>query len=115
MQTRYTMDFLFRTKFMDVKPPSSPATADICFAVNQVRQFLHQPTTHHWTAMKRILHYLKATPTRGLFYQPDSLILEAYSRADYTGCLDDPHSMGGYCIYLGHNPISWSAKKQRIV
>ena len=147
-QTKYTMDLLFRTKFQDVKPISSPANAgkklslydgdplsdptefrsvvgalqyltltrpDICFAVNQVCQFLHQPTTHHWTAVKRILRYLKDTPDHGLFYQPGSLLLEAYSDADYAGCPDDRHSTGGYCVYLGHNPISWSAKKQRTV
>uniref|UniRef100_A0A2N9ILA5 Uncharacterized protein n=1 Tax=Fagus sylvatica TaxID=28930 RepID=A0A2N9ILA5_FAGSY len=114
-QTKYTMDLLFRTKFQDVKPISSPATADICFAVNQVCQFLHQPTTNHWTAVKRILRYLKDTPDHGLFYQPGSLMLEAYSDADYAGCPDDRHSTGGYCVYLGHNPISWSAKKQRTV
>jgi hypothetical protein len=147
-QTKYTMDLLFRTKFQDVKPISSPANAgkklslydgdplsdptefrsvvgalqyltltrpDICFAVNQVCQFLHQPTTHHWTAVKHILCYLKDTPDHGLLYQPGFLMLEAYSDADYACCPDDRHSTGGYCVYLGHNPISWSAKKQRTV
>jgi histone deacetylase 1/2 len=28
---------------------------DICFAVNKVCQFLHTPTTVHWSAVKRIL------------------------------------------------------------
>jgi histone deacetylase 1/2 len=28
---------------------------DICFAVNKVCQFLHAPTTVHWSAVKRIL------------------------------------------------------------
>jgi len=65
--------------------------------------------------VKCILRYLKDTPDHGLFYQPGSLMLEAYSDADYAGCLDDCHSTGGYCVYLGHNPISWSAKKQRTV
>ena len=76
---------------------------------------MHQPTTHHWIAVKRILQYLKDTLDHGLFYQPGSLMLEAYLDVDYAGCPDDRHSTGGYCVYLGHNPISWSAKKQRIV
>ena len=83
---------------------------DIAFAVNQVCQFMHQPTTTHWIAVKRILCYLKSTLTHGLLYEPDSLRLEAYSDADYAGNPDDRHSTGGYCIYLGYNPISWSAK-----
>uniref|UniRef100_A0A2N9IS10 Reverse transcriptase Ty1/copia-type domain-containing protein n=1 Tax=Fagus sylvatica TaxID=28930 RepID=A0A2N9IS10_FAGSY len=88
---------------------------DISFAVNQVCQFMHQPTTSHWTAVKCILRYLKHTPDHGLYYQPGPLHLEAYSDADYAGNPDDRHSTGGYCIYLGPNLVSWSAKKHRMV
>ena len=88
---------------------------DISFAVNQVCQFTHQPTTTHWIAIKRIFRYLKSTPVHGLFYQPGSLHLKAYSNADYVENLDDDRSTGGYCIYLVFNPISWSAKKHRTV
>jgi histone deacetylase 1/2 len=31
---------------------------DLCFSVNKVSQFLHAPTTEHWTAVKRILRYV---------------------------------------------------------
>ncbi|XP_065629272.1 cationic peroxidase 1 [Quercus suber] len=75
---------------------------------------MHQPTTTHWIAIKRILHYLKSTPAHGLFYQPYSLHLEAYSYVDYVETPDDLHSAGGYCIYLGYNSITWNAKKHRI-
>lgn len=84
---------------------------DISFAVNQVCQFMHQPRTTHWTALKRILRYLKNTHDHGFFYQPGPLFLEAYSDADYTGDPDDCNSTRGYYIYLGYNPISWNAKK----
>jgi len=52
-----------------------------------VCQFMHQPTTTHWIAIKRILYYLKSTYTHGLFYQPHSLHLEAYSYVDYAKTL----------------------------
>ena len=32
---------------------------DIAFAVNKVCQFMHSPTENHWTAVKRILRYLR--------------------------------------------------------
>jgi histone deacetylase 1/2 len=34
---------------------------DLAFSVNKVCQFLHAPTTEHWTAVKRILRYVKDT------------------------------------------------------
>ena len=88
---------------------------DIAFVVNQVCQFMHQPTTTHWIAVERILRYLKSTPAHGLFYQPGFLRLEAYLDADYAENPDDCRPTSGYCIYLGYNPISWSAKKLCIV
>jgi len=32
---------------------------DISFAINKVCQFLHSPITIHWSAVKRILRYIK--------------------------------------------------------
>uniref|UniRef100_A0A2N9FHB2 Reverse transcriptase Ty1/copia-type domain-containing protein n=1 Tax=Fagus sylvatica TaxID=28930 RepID=A0A2N9FHB2_FAGSY len=88
---------------------------DISVTVNQVRQFMHQPSTTHWTAIKRILCFLKHTSDHELLYRPGPLRLEAYSVADYAGNPDDHHSVGSYYIYLGPNPISWNAKKHRNV
>ena len=61
------------------------------------------------------MRYLKSTPAHGLFYQPGSLCLEAYSDADYVENLEDHRSTSGYCIYLIYNPISWNAKKLHTV
>lgn len=36
---------------------------DIAYAVNKVCQFKHAPTDHHWSAIKRILRYLRGSWT----------------------------------------------------
>lgn len=41
---------------------------DIAFAVNKVCQFLHAPTTTHWTAAKRIVRYIKDPMNVGLTF-----------------------------------------------
>lgn len=76
---------------------------------------MHKPTTTHWNAVKRILRFLKGSVNHGVVYCSGSTAVHGYSDADYAGNPDDRHSTGGYVIYLGSNPISWSSKKQRTV
>ena len=38
---------------------------DVSFTVNKVCQFMHKPTVTHWSAVKRILCYLKQTISLG--------------------------------------------------
>ncbi|XP_020272623.1 uncharacterized protein LOC109847794 [Asparagus officinalis] len=89
---------------------------DIAAAVNKVCQFMHDPREVHWSAVKRILRYLKNTINYGLLLSiPTSLTIHAYSDSDWAGCPDDRRSTSGYCIFFGGNLISWSARKQKTV
>jgi histone deacetylase 1/2 len=89
---------------------------DISFSVNKVCQYLHAPTTIHWTAVKRILRYIKDTLTVGITFKKSmSTLISAFSDADWAGCIDDRRSTGGFAIFLGPNLVSWSAKKQPTV
>jgi hypothetical protein len=81
-----------------------------------VCQFLQAPTGVHWTAVKRILRYLRHTSSLGLFIQrSSSLLLSGFADADWAGCPDDRRSNGGHVVFLGGNLISWSSRKQPIV
>ena len=42
---------------------------DITFSVNNVAKFCAKPSKQHWTAVKRIFHYLKGTQHYGLHYK----------------------------------------------
>jgi histone deacetylase 1/2 len=88
----------------------------ISFSVNKVCQYLHAPTTAHWSAVKRILRYLKNTSSIGLILRRSpSMLVSGFSDADWAGCLDDRRSTGGFAIFLGPNLVSWCAKKQATV
>jgi hypothetical protein len=90
--------------------------SDISFAVNKVCQFLHAPTTAHWSFVKRILHYLHGTCDLGILIRRSSLLLlNAFSDADWAGNVDDRCSTGGFAIFLGPNLITWCARKQATV
>jgi histone deacetylase 1/2 len=80
---------------------------EIAFSVNKVCQFLHAPTTVHWTAVKRILRYLRGTTSLGLrLSKSSSTTVSAFSDADWAGCPDDRWSTGGFAVFLGSNLIS---------
>jgi len=88
---------------------------DISFAVNQLCQFMHSPTTTHWTTAKRVLRYLKGSINHGVSFSRGSLHLHAYSDSDWAGNPYDRRSTTGYALFLGPCLISWSAKKQPVV
>uniref|UniRef100_A0A2N9I9N7 CCHC-type domain-containing protein n=1 Tax=Fagus sylvatica TaxID=28930 RepID=A0A2N9I9N7_FAGSY len=89
---------------------------DLTHAVNLVCQFMHQPGSSHFQAVKRILRYLQGTLAYGIrILSHSSLTLYGFSDADWAGCPDTRRSTTGYCIYLGANCISWASKKQATV
>jgi hypothetical protein len=89
---------------------------DLAYSVNKVCQYLHAPTTEHWTAVKRILRFVKGTINTGLaFKRSKSKMISAFSDADWAGCVDDRLSTRGFAIFFGPNLIAWSAKKQPTV
>jgi histone deacetylase 1/2 len=89
---------------------------DIAFSVNKVCQFLHAPTTVHWTTVKRILRYVSGTVSLGLtFRRSSSALVSAFSDADWAGCVDDRKSTGGFAVFFVSNLIFWSARKQEMI
>jgi len=74
---------------------------------------MHDPRTQHMTALKQIIRYIKGTIHHGLHLSPSQVdTLITYTDADWGGCSDTRRSTSGYCVYLGNNLISWSAKRQ---
>ncbi|GAV61385.1 hypothetical protein CFOL_v3_04912 [Cephalotus follicularis] len=89
---------------------------DIAYAVHLVSQFMSAPRTTHFSAVLRILRYLKGTLFHGLHFSSESsLALHAFCDADWAGDPTDRHSTTGYCFFLGTSLISWRSKKQTVV
>jgi len=56
---------------------------DVCFAVNKLSQFMHQPTDVHWKLVKRLLCYLLGTIHHCLLlYRHSPCSVHAFSDAD---------------------------------
>ncbi|GJZ52344.1 retrovirus-related pol polyprotein from transposon TNT 1-94 [Tanacetum coccineum] len=60
---------------------------DIQFSIVLCARFQSNPKESHLIAVKRILRYLKGTPTLGLYYPKCSCFdLKGYSDSNYAGC-----------------------------
>ena len=95
---------------------STRTRPDITFAVSNVAKFCTKPTKEHWTAVKRILRYLKGSLNFGLVYTKClSKECIGYSDADWGGDYDDHKSTSGYMFQIGETAISWRGKKQTCV
>ncbi|GKB45096.1 ribonuclease H-like domain-containing protein [Tanacetum coccineum] len=86
---------------------------DLSYAVQQVCLYMHDPRDPHFTALKRILRYVRGTLDYGLqLHVSFTTQLTAYTDADWAGCPVTRRSTSGYCVFLGDNLLSWSAKRQ---
>jgi hypothetical protein len=56
---------------------------NLTYSVNKACQYLHAPTTEHWTAVKRIMRFVKGTINTDLaFRRSKSKMISAFSDAD---------------------------------
>jgi hypothetical protein len=79
-------------------------------------RFQANPKKAHLRAVKRILRYLKHTPSIGLWYPKGATFdLIDYFDLDYADCKIDRKSTSGGCHLLGRSLVSWTSKKQNSV
>jgi len=93
--------------------------SELSYSVNKVYQFMSSPLESHWTAVKRILMYLKGHLYHGLvlhlapLYQ--SFSIGAFCDADWVADPDDRRSTSGAAIYVGPNLVACWSRKQTVV
>ncbi|KAA3468594.1 hypothetical protein EPI10_014467 [Gossypium australe] len=74
---------------------------NVAFAVNKICQFMHKPLDVHFTAVKRILRYLKGTVDYGLEFKAGARVSTmGFADANWGVDLDDKRSTTGYCLFL---------------
>ena len=86
---------------------------DLTFAVQHLSQFASNPSSAHWTAVKRAFCYVKGTYKLSLTLgnTGSTPSLEGFTDADWGSDINDRKSISGFLFqFLG--PISWSSKKQ---
>ncbi|GKB81164.1 ribonuclease H-like domain-containing protein [Tanacetum coccineum] len=86
---------------------------DISYVVKQGCLHMHDPREPYFSALKRILCYVRGTLDYGLqLFSYFTIDLVAYPDADWAGCPTTRRLTSGYYVFLGNNLLSWSAKHQ---
>jgi len=89
---------------------------DLDFVMLFLSWFSSHPLLYHYTAVKRVFHYLVRTHTTSLIYthhfsKDIPLLITSYSDADYASCYNTRCSVSGYIFLLNGCIISWLLKK----
>nr|GEX61471.1 ribonuclease H-like domain-containing protein [Tanacetum cinerariifolium] len=94
-------------------PVDTESKLDLSYVVQQVYLYMHDPRNPHFTALKRILRYVRGTLDYGLQLHVSSTTpLSAYTDFVWAGFPVTHRSRSGYCVFLGGNLLSWSVKRQ---
>ena len=93
---------------------------DITYSTTTLCQFLQSPTRAHWTALKRVLRYLKGTQQAQLVYRPTAdnqgrpLSVHGYCDSDWGNDVGDRRSITAWVFLLHGCAVSWQSRKQRV-
>ena len=89
---------------------------DIAFAVQHLSQYTSNPAQEHWTAVKRVLRYLKGTRDGGIVYKRAETAprIKIYADADFANRADTKY-ISGYACVMNSACLTWSSKKQSMV
>ena len=91
---------------------------DLSFCVNFLSRFVNNFDISHWSAVKKVLRYLKGTCNFGILYkqvEKEKFILNAFSDSDFAGDLDQRKSTSGFLLHLANSPIIWFSRRQSVI
>ncbi|GKV29674.1 hypothetical protein SLEP1_g38579 [Rubroshorea leprosula] len=117
-QVKYASDLVSKAELNDGKSVSTPLEPNVkltpmdgssLFDPTRYQQlFMATPRSTHYATVLCIIRYVKGTLFHGLYFSANSsLMLRAYSDADWAGDPSDHKSTIGYCLFLGNSLISW--------
>lgn len=94
---------------------ASATRPDISFAVSKLSRFNKNPGDDHWSALERVMRYLKGTMGYGIHYTGYPKVLEGYSDSNWISDVDELKATSGYVFTLGGGAVSWKSCKQTIL
>nr|GFA29135.1 ribonuclease H-like domain-containing protein [Tanacetum cinerariifolium] len=114
---KYDLQLLERAHMVKCSPSRTPVDTDSKLGPDGVP--VQDPTLYrkpHFAALKRILRYVQGTLKLGLhLYAYTTTSLVGYTNVDWVGCPYTRRSTSDYCVFIGDNLLSWSAKRKHTI
>ncbi|GBL90669.1 Retrovirus-related Pol polyprotein from transposon TNT 1-94 [Araneus ventricosus] len=108
--------FPYQTSVGSLLYAAQATRPDIGYAVNLLCQFCSNPSGTHWTAVKRIMRYLRGTAETTLNYSRNNgdAVID-YCDSNYGGDIADRRSTTRYVFTIGGGAVLWFSKRQPTV
>ena len=93
---------------------------EISFAVSTLARFSKNPSQEHWTALKRVLRYLKGVKHLGLKYQPKltdtpKVNIKIWTDASWIQDIGTGRSQSGVICQIDGCTVWWLSRLQRLI
>ncbi|GJU21563.1 ribonuclease H-like domain-containing protein, partial [Tanacetum coccineum] len=113
---KYALQLLERAHMVHCNPSRTPVDTESKLGPEGVP--VHDPTLYR--SLAGGLQYLTFTRPDLSYaiqqlYASATTSLVGYTDADWAGCPSTRRSISGYCVFLGNNLLSWSAKRQHTI
>lgn len=85
---------------------------DICYAMQQLSQFLETLTQQQLRAAHKVLIYRKGTSAHGVHYHfQNFLVFKTFNDYNWATCPDSRKPIIGFRLFRGHAFRTWKSKK----
>ena len=88
---------------------------DIAYTMCRLSRYTHNPNNDHWSALARLIKYLRGTMNYGILYSGFLAVLEGYSDANWISDSDEIKSISGYVFTLRGGVVAWKSSKQTLI
>ncbi|XP_033224455.1 exocyst complex component 6B isoform X3 [Belonocnema kinseyi] len=108
-------DFPYREAIGSIMFLMVVSRLDLAYAIGLLSRFMQNPHHVHWTAIKRVLKYIKGTLSYGITYEicTNKVETSAFNDADDANDPITRRSITCWVIFCNNGSIAWRSKKKQ--
>ena len=88
---------------------------DIAYEACRLSRYTHDPNNDHWSALARLIKYLRGTMNYDILYSGFLAVLEGYNNANWISYSDEIKFIRDYVFILRGGAITWKSSNQTLI